>query len=212
MSTSAHDKNVCDVTGLKFGKWTVLQRAENKGPGHARWLCRCECGREGIVRGTVLRQGKSTHCRSCNRRTHGATKTRLFTTWASMIQRCGDPNHKDYHTYGNLGIKVCAKWRESFEAFRDWANSHDYRGDLQIDRINNDQGYSPQNCRWVTLLQQARNKRKTRRATVGGVTKTLGEWSELSGVKIETIFGRLSRGWPPMRAVFAPLMRSRAAM
>jgi len=154
-----------DLTGQRFGRLVVIERAENKG-GHAGWLCQCNCGKDVIVSSSSLRRGLSQSCGckrreeiSCLRSKHKGTKTRLYNIWQNMLKRCNNPHSSRYSDYGGRGITVCDEWLHDFIAFRDWALTHGYRDYLTIDRINNDKGYSPDNCRWATVAEQNRNKR-----------------------------------------------------
>ena len=157
-----------DLTGQRFGRLVVLRRADNIGRQTA-WLCKCDCGNESIVLGYALRRGTIQSC-GCGRneaarergkvnaRKHGGIGTRLYSIWRGMKLRCYNPKAKAYHRYGGRGITLCDEWRHDFATFRDWALNNGYADNLTIDRINNDRGYSPENCRWITMKAQADNR------------------------------------------------------
>ena len=155
-----------DLTGKRFGRLLVVEKSESKN-GYAAWLCRCDCGNEKIISGNELRKGKAKSC-GCLRKEvatktfikHGKTNTLLYEVWKSMKARCNNLNNKRYSSYGGRGITVCDEWRESFQAFYDWAMINGYREGLSIDRIDNDGNYEPSNCRWATASEQQKNKRK----------------------------------------------------
>jgi len=163
-----------DLTGQRFGKLSVIQRAGSDKKGNALWLCKCDCGNTKALLGWVLRRGKAKSCgclhsetiskiNSQQKRTHGETHTRLYNIWRSMRARCYNTSHRFYKHYGGRGIAVCDEWRNSYEAFRDWAFSNGYTPDLTIDRKDNDGNYEPQNCHWATMSDQNRNRRPYKR-------------------------------------------------
>lgn len=121
-----------------------------------------------------------------------------------MRKRCSNPACKDYPKYGARGIRVCGEW-EDFSCFREWALSHGYRDDLTLDRVNNNKGYGPGNCRWTSRKGQANNRTTASRYTVDGHTKTLAQWSRRYGVPPCTILHRIERGWSVEDAVKVPV-------
>ena len=114
-------------------------------------------------------------------------KNRLYNIWDNMIRRCYNKNNSNYPRYGGRKIKVCAEWRKDFWKFYDWAMDNNYSDAYTLDRIDNNKGYYPNNCRWATKKQQANNTRGCRYITIDGVTHTLMEWAELSGINYDTL-------------------------
>lgn len=163
-----------DLTGMKFGEWTVLERAENRG-GAVAWKCRCSCGAVQDVIGDSLKRGDSTGCRKCiwkhkdhprmhkdgSRRWVDGKKTHIYSTWCGMRQRCNNTKNKSYKNYGGRGIKICDEWNRNFQAFFDYVSRLDHYGEegRTIDRIDNSKGYEPGNVKWSTRSEQERNKR-----------------------------------------------------
>lgn len=162
---------VVDITGYRFGRLTVIERADNDKQGNAQWLCRCDCGNKKIVRGKALRKGRTSSCgcllaqSSSQRMTkmltkHGYSGSKLYRVYYGMLRRCDNPKEKEYHNYGGRGITVCQEWRENVERFIEWALVNGYRNGLQIDRKDNDGNYEPSNCRFITTIDNCQNTRK----------------------------------------------------
>lgn len=160
-----------------FGRWTIKRlelRQRSDGRNRTVAICLCECGTERAVQiANLLHKDPQTASRSCGclqkekaskaNTTHGATvgysKTRLYKIWRGMRERCGNPNAQNYRWYGAKGIKVDPMWTD-FTLFRLWAIDNGYEDGLEIDRIENDRGYNPENCRWVTKLDNLANRNK----------------------------------------------------
>lgn len=207
-----------DMTGLRFGRLTVLERAGSKN-GLATWRCRCDCGKETTVAGDVLRNGNTRSCGCLQRETrsklgssmvaelsdrntkHGMSRTRLYGIWENIKTRCQNPKSDDYHRYGGRGITICPEWRDSFEAFRDWALANGYRDDLTIERIDTDGDYFPENCKWATMKEQSNNRRSNVPITYNGKTQTIAQWAAEIGITHMTLWKRLKRGWPIEKAL-----------
>lgn len=201
-----------NLAGHRFGQLSVVGYAGPGGNG-AGWVCRCDCGVEKVIRRDHLVDGQTISC-GCVRRaavgtrnkTHGhatkGAKTPEFRTWMSMIQRCRNPR-KEYRLYSGRGIKVCERWMSFENFFADMgprpSSNH------SIDRIDNDKGYSPENCRWATDREQASNRSDTRKVTFNGETMCIAEWARKLGINGRTVSGRIKLGWTVEDALFVPL-------
>lgn len=186
---------IIDLTGNKYGKLTVLGIA-SRNP--LKWKCICDCGNTTEVGSSNLKRGQVTTCGCSHRRgnpTHGQCYTRVYKIYAKILRRCYKEYDPAYKNYGGRGITMCDEWRNSFVAFSEWAYSHGYSDDLSIDRIDNNKGYSPDNCRWATTYEQANNTRKNRVYTMNGETKTLSQWCRDYNAPYNRIHARLNAGW-----------------
>lgn len=157
-----------DLSGQVYGRLTVISRADKDKAGRLRWLCRCICGREIVVQQGHLRSGHTKSC-GCYRlelhTKHGDSYSRLYSLWVNIMRRTGvykGADRKATEMYISRGITLCDSWK-SYDNFREWAISNGYREDLEIDRVDNNLGYSPENCRWVTRRDNVNNRRCTRR-------------------------------------------------
>lgn len=138
---------------------------------------------------------------------HGESRTRLFKIWDNMIQRCTNEKYPRYQNYGGRGISVCEEWKE-YTNFRDWAKTNGYSDQLTIDRIDNNKGYFPSNCRWTTYTAQNNNQRSNCLITYQGETNTMAEWSRKLGICYETLKARLKKHhWDVERAFSTPTQR-----
>jgi hypothetical protein len=137
---------------------------------------------------------------------HGMSYTPEYRAWTSMIQRCEYEKCASYHRYGGRGIRVCQRWRESFDSF--YADLGARPAKHSLDRIDSNGHYEPGNCKWSTKAEQQRNCRSNVRITVGDRTMCASEWARESGLNRSTIMGRLRRGLPPEQVV-SPERRSK---
>lgn len=186
----------------KFGRLTVLSRAENDRFGRTQWHCRCECGIERVV---ALFRMTSGHTKSCGcikgeaLATHRGKGTPTHNTWCAMKQRCNYPGSEQYAAYGGRGISVCQRWNDSFEAFL--ADMGERPEGMTIERIDSDGNYEPGNCRWATDSEQARNRRSTLLVERDGVTKCVKDWCDELGLHPDKVYGRIRRGASPQEAL-----------
>jgi hypothetical protein len=200
-----------DLTGMRFSRLVVKVRVANKvnksGKPVAQWLCVCDCGNEKVVRSASLNNGSVRSCGCLRNETaaanarrfnvkHGLSNTRIYGIWAKMLCRCYCTTNKDYAKYGVRGILVCQDWLD-FNKFYEWAMRNGYQDTLSLDRVDNDGIYSPQNCRWATLKQQANNTRQTIKITFQGETKSIAQWAETLGLPAERLYKRRERGCAP---------------
>lgn len=189
--------------GAQFSRFVVLAPSTRK----KYFLCKCSCGSQKEVRQDHLLSGKTKSCGCLGRELasariskvhaaaikHGASTTRAYSTWHSMRQRCENPNSRHFHRYGGRGIEVCARWK-IFDNFL--ADMGQPPNGLTIERIDNNLGYSPDNCRWASRKQQQNNRNVNRFVTWKGKTQTASQWSDELGIPANTIHQRLDRGLP----------------
>lgn len=188
-----------DIIGERFGRLLVIEvdaSVKNK----TFYMCLCDCGNVKSVYRDHLKTGATSSC-GCFRSEkfssmltkHGMSNTKIYKIWAGMIERCSYKRHKSYKYYGGRGISVCEEWLNSFENFYNWSIENGYREGLTIDRVDNDGNYCPENCKWVTMEDQSKNKSNTVFIEIDGVKKTLSEWSDFLNIKLSTLRDRYYR-------------------
>ena len=199
-----------DLTGKIFGRLTVIKQVSNpyKGDHHACWLCKCSCGKETVVPSNSLLKGNTSSC-GCGslenaRKQGGVNKThgdayyknrhRLFTIWNNMKQRCYNLKNPRYKNYGGNGITMCKDWKDSYITFKKWALNNGYKPGLSIDRIDNNKGYYPENCRWATQKEQQNNKTTNHYIEYLGKQYTLTTLCEELHIPYGRTLCRLQRG------------------
>lgn len=176
-----------NLTGQKFGRLSVLSYAGQRGRRRTMWKCQCDCGNVVEVEATHLRAGHTKSCgcitkenaRKMNYK-NGLSNSRLNTSYRNMINRCYRKTGDMFRLYGGRGIKVCDNWlpaNNGFVNFCEWAISNGYSDCLTLDRIDNNKGYSPGNCRWADKYQQANNRRNNYYLKIGGEIDTVGNWA-----------------------------------
>ncbi len=219
------------AVGTTYGRLTVIGVVKQGRRGVVK--ARCQCGGIVDVRLDLLKSGNNRSCGKCSASVIGRSETakrtarehrpyynpvgkknslpgtsteRLYTIWNQMFARCYNPNHNRFHHYGGRGIEVSEDWYD-YKDFREWATSHGYKRGLQLDRIDSDGWYGPDNCRWVTSKANNRNRRNNRLLTYQGETKTLAEWAEDPRCEpsYKILSQRLKQGWTVESALRRPV-------
>lgn len=190
--------NAKKLSGMKFGRLTAIEDVGKDGCGFRLWRCVCECGNEAVVPSAQLIRSHTMSCgclqRDRNREsktTHGKSSSSTYATWCCMIGRCTNERNADHKHYGGRGISVCERWKRFSNFLDDMGEKPE---GMSIERIDNNAGYSPENCRWATQAEQTRNKRTTRNYTMNGITKCIAVWSREYGVPEMTLTRRLNKG------------------
>lgn len=198
-----------DMTGLVFGKLTVLHEDGRAYNGCVLWMCKCACGNFTVRSSSVLRLGKAASCGCLARQTrfatkHGKTDTRIYNIWCGMVQRCTNPNKDTWKYYGGRGITVCERW-QSFARF--YEDMGDVPEGMSLERMDNDRGYEPSNCRWASRTEQMRNRSNTKMLTFEGRTQPLLAWAEEVDIPSRVIATRIyTHKWSVGRAITIPMV------
>lgn len=208
----AKNPRFIDMTSQRFGDLVCLRKHGNLPRGGVIWWCRCDCGKEYPVSAGNLRGGKVASCghrgletfRAATR-THGQSGTPLYKVWKAMRSRCERATDANFKNYGGRGIRVCKAWGH-FEPFAEWARSAGYRAGVSIERINNNKGYNPTNCRWATLAEQAINKRNVPLSPDG---RPWWHIAKANGITMPAYRTRVFDGWPLDQAATWPMFKKR---
>ena len=201
--------------GQQFSRLTVLRKIKG-----TQWLCKCVCGRITKAYAHQLIHGKKRscgclqqECRKQNRRTHGASKSRLHVVWCGIKGRCYNPNHRSYKNYGGRGIVMCPEWRDNFEAFKEFMIGQGYDETLPIgyqtiERININGNYEPDNCKLAPIKEQNLNKRSNHIVTYKGITKPIIEFADELGIDVNNVYNRINNlGYSIEEALEVPVRK-----
>lgn len=198
-----------DNVGKKFGKIYTKEIVRGKGQ-RPKYLCVCDCGKEKLIDVSSVKRGAdSCGCFTSQKitnsnRVHGMSRTKIHSIWKAMKQRCLNPKNQRYKDYGGRGISICNSWLDFQNFYKDVG---DYPERMSLDRIDNNKGYSPENCRWATYTQNANNTRKSTSVEYRGETKTLSEWCTLLGLNRTAMATRLSYKWDVERMFNTPVKK-----
>ena len=203
-----------DLIGERFGHLVVIEKLNNiitqKGMTIHAWVCKCDCGNIVIKYERVLMRGYGLSC-GCFSVQDCPSREKLYNVWTSIKQRCYNQNDKYYENYGGRGIIVCDEWKNDYLIFREWAYENGYNPEdsfhlCTVDRIDVNGNYCPDNCRIVSRKVQNDNTTRTIYVTHNGETHTLKEWSNITGICLQTIYMRIYKGhWEPEVAITTPV-------
>lgn len=189
-----------DLSGEKYGRLTVIREAGYRDYVYF-WECACECGTVKVVNGSELKRGKVKSCGCLQKENkppvmvrHGMARSKLYRVWVAMRQRCNNPNDQNFARYGGRGIKVAAEW-DDFETFATWARNNGYvEGLVDLDREDNDKGYSPENCRFISHKDNLKNTHRKVHTVIDGVDMPLSDVAEKYGLPYNRIYMRYKSG------------------
>jgi len=190
-----------NLTGKKFGRLSVIKQTGKDKNGHSLWLCKCDCGKEKIILGISLQSGCTKSCgclkkeldKKRNLKHNHAQRgkvSKTYNSWVHMIQRCTNPNCEIYKHYGGRGIKVCKRWLK-FENFLE--DIGEIPKGLTLDRVDNNKGYSPKNCKLSTIKEQSRNKRNNILIPFNDGFLCLKDYCKIKNLNYSTVLWRLNK-------------------
>ncbi len=202
------------IAGKKFGRLRVLSFAGLNKHRSSMWNCECDCGATGVYKGRNLTIGKTKSCGCWHEevlrnpaKKHGHTSREKgvsseWNAWKAMKQRCQNPNNRNWKRYGGRGITVCERWQDFVNFFQDMGKKPSPK--LTIERVNNDGGYSKDNCIWASRSVQNRNTNRNKFVTFNGKSQTIKDWANEYGLVFNTLYFRILRGWPMEKALSQP--------
>lgn len=213
-----------DIHGMRFGSLVVLGKDETyHHPKHQKWVCRCDCGNTKSIFSHSLTSGRTKSC-GCKmyegkkgiNKTHGMSETRIYKEWCLMKRRC-KPDSPDAKNYFDRQITVCDDWNDNFLNFYEWSIRNKYTDDLTLDRIDNNKGYSPDNCRWISISEQQSNKQTTIRIFYEGKYHCLRTLCKEIGFPYKTAHKRYSRmkskgNQIDIQKLFAPIQENKISV
>ena len=209
--------NINDI----FGRWKVIgfdnERSKNDKHGRKYYFCECQCQDKTVksIRGDSLISQKSTSCGCYNRERvsdvtskHKSSNSDLYDVWINMKQRCLNKNNPSYNNYGGRGITICDEWLNNFSEFRKWSIENGYEKGLNIDREDNDKGYSPDNCRFITYIENQNNKRTNTYLEFNNEINTIANWARKLNMNPRTLVTRLDTlNWSIEKTLTTPVKK-----
>lgn len=213
--------NIGDI----FGRWKVIEldneKSINDKRGRKYYFCECQCDNKTIksVRGDSLTSKKSTSCGCYNRERvsestskHNSSHSNLYDVWINIKQRCLNQNNPNYKNYGGRGITVCDEWINDFNNFQEWSITNGYQKGLNIDRIDNNKGYCPENCRFITYAENQNNKRTNAYIEFNNEINTITNWAKKLNMNPRTLITRIDTlNWSVKKALTTPVNTKRKA-
>ena len=198
-----------DLTGKRFSRLLVIGIARVDDNRNSKWKCICDCGNKVTVARPCLVQNHTKSC-GCYQKeviktaslTHGMSYTMAYRRWSDMHARCTKRNGKTYKCYGARGITVCDRWKSFESFFKDMGSP---KKGMSLERIDNDKGYSKNNCKWATSTEQARNRRNSISVYYNGKTASLVEWADKLKFPYATLNSRYNEGWSIKRVLTTPI-------
>lgn len=203
-------KRINLTEGQRFGRLTYVDEAPSR-PRLRRVMCKCDCG---VLKSLLLNDvwhGKTKSCGCLNRelvskrcKTHGRSGTPLYQVWGSMVERCTDSCSRSYPRYGGRGIFVCEDWLKFENFLRDMGERPDDGTRYTIERINNNLGYSKENCKWATYGEQANNHSANVSMNFDVRTQNLTQWCRELNIPVGAMIHRMRAGWSTEEAFTTP--------
>lgn len=203
-----------DISGNKYNRLTAIRLSHKVGYVHY-WVFKCACGNEKAIIKSKVTSGETKSC-GCYQKevatsdstTHGLTNHPVWRLYRDIKNRCYRKTVISYPIYGGRGVIMCDEWKNDFISFYNWCMCNGWRKGMQIDKDIKAKElgvepllYSPEMCQFVTPKQNCNTRRSSRNIELNGVTKTLQQWSELTGINYATIIGRIKRKWPIEKAL-----------